>query len=74
MEQLEAEYSFLTPTWKLPAVATPSMYGQKKLVRGNTDLVKKNATKPISLHRTFSFRDNLEKHNAQRRLHSTGVD
>ena len=26
MNSLEAEYSFLAPTWKLPSVATPSLY------------------------------------------------
>jgi hypothetical protein len=28
MNALEAEYSFLAPTWKLPTVATPSMYSR----------------------------------------------
>ncbi|CAF4996344.1 unnamed protein product, partial [Rotaria magnacalcarata] len=26
MNALEAEYSFLAPTWKLPSVATTSLY------------------------------------------------
>ena len=26
MNSLETEYSFLAPTWKLPSVATTSMY------------------------------------------------
>jgi hypothetical protein len=28
MNSLEAEYSFLAPTWKLPSVATTSMYSR----------------------------------------------
>jgi hypothetical protein len=28
MNSLEAEYSFLAPTWKLPMVATTSMYSR----------------------------------------------
>jgi hypothetical protein len=28
MDALETEYSFLAPTWKLPSVATPSMYSR----------------------------------------------
>ena len=28
MNSLEAEYSFLAPTWKLPTVATTSMYSR----------------------------------------------
>ncbi len=28
MNSLEAEYSFLAPTWRLPTVATTSMYSQ----------------------------------------------
>lgn len=28
MDTLESEYSFLAPTWKLPTVATPSMYSR----------------------------------------------
>jgi len=28
MDALETEYSFLAPTWKLPSVATPSIYSR----------------------------------------------
>ena len=28
MNSLEAEYSFLTPAWRLPTVATRSMYSR----------------------------------------------
>ena len=28
MNALESEYSFLAPTWKLPTIATPSLYSR----------------------------------------------
>lgn len=32
MNSLEAEYSFLAPTWKLPPVGTSSMYPAPRIV------------------------------------------